>query len=712
MKKFIFAIVNIFLFFKTVYPQATLTEVMFRPADSNCEFIEIYNLSPDQILDLTGYKIKYQTSSADSLVSVAASMELNPNQYAVVLEGDYDLENGIYKDLIPPGALVLKIDDNAFGSSGMSNSSDRSIYLLSPADDTLEVYLYSANNGEGISDEKIILSNDNSPGNWSNSIQINGTPGFKNSVAQSDHDLSAHSLTYLPEQPQAGSTVNFDFTIKNIGIISAENFTADFFYDANSDSIAQTNELFSSQNVPSLSSGDSVSVTADYLFPLPGIKQIIANVNFPQDEDTTNNKMIIVFQVDPEPQQFNDLVINEIMYSPANGEPEWIEIFNRSSDAIDLIDWRLKDNSSSGRLTNESFILNAGEFCVLADDSTIFDFYEIPSHVLIFNLPSLNNGGDDIVLIDAVGNKIDSVSYVPDWGGGSGTSLERISVNDPSNDPMNWSSAVEPLNATPGFTNSASIKNVDLSLAELLPLSDFGILGNEVGFVAEIKNLGLVDVQSSELKIYHDTNKDSVAQQNELILTFPIGFIAGSDSIQKSFTVSGFAEGLNNYIGKLELADDEFLYNNTRYADLTGVLINEIRGDIVINEIMFAPPADESEWIEIFNRSTKTINLKGYQVADASDTAEVIEKSLNLSPGEFLVAAKDSSIIQKYGLTNSFIISGFPTLNNSSDILMILDTLNRIIDSLEYFSSWGESDRSLERIDPFGMSTSVSNWAA
>lgn len=153
---------------------------MFFPQGSNNEFVEIYNLSDNEFIDLDSCKIKYANSNPDIISTGLTSTLLQPNSFAVIFEKDYDLANGIYKDLIPEGALILKISDNSFGTNGMSNTSDRPVYLLNKQNDTLDAYTYSANNTEGFSDEKIFINKDTSRTNWKNSIKQNGTPGLKN----------------------------------------------------------------------------------------------------------------------------------------------------------------------------------------------------------------------------------------------------------------------------------------------------------------------------------------------------------------------------------------------------------------------------------------------------------------------------------------------------------------------------------------------------
>ena len=160
----------------------TLTEVMFNTlSGANSEFVEIFNLSDAESIDLQNFKIQYQTSNADLIIATDEGTILQPKQYAIIFEGDYDIAAGIYNGLVPEEALVLKITDNTFGG-GMSNSEDRTVRILNAADDTLDAYTYSSNNSSSISDEKIFLSKDNTPANWSNSIIVNGTPGYRNSV--------------------------------------------------------------------------------------------------------------------------------------------------------------------------------------------------------------------------------------------------------------------------------------------------------------------------------------------------------------------------------------------------------------------------------------------------------------------------------------------------------------------------------------------------
>ena len=309
----ILVVVFIFPLFAQVDTSLTISEVMFYPASGNNEFIEIYNTSTINTIDLDSFKIIYSTSNPDIIVGAGEGTLLPPNSFAVVLEGDYPFGSGIYDGLIPPEALILKIDNNSFGTSGMANTSDRPIWLLNTVNDTLEAYTYSANNSQTFSDEKINLVKDSSSSNWANSLVQNGTPGFQNSVTPVQFDLALSSLTFSPSLLFEGDDVTITAKIQNLGSDVASNYSVEIYNDANFDSVADPGELIFSQNYFNLASGDSISANTIINSLTTGDYQIIAKVVFTPDENLLNNGKIKSFVVNPPGNNYNSVVINEIM---------------------------------------------------------------------------------------------------------------------------------------------------------------------------------------------------------------------------------------------------------------------------------------------------------------------------------------------------------------------------------------------------------------
>ncbi|MEJ5262691.1 MAG: lamin tail domain-containing protein [Ignavibacterium sp.] len=688
------------------------SEIMFYPASGNNEFIEVYNTSTTESINLTNWKIKYYTSSNDLIIDAGFGTVLPPQTFAIIFENDYDLINGIYSGLVPSNALVLKISDGSFGSSGMANTTSRPLWLLNAANDTIEYYFYSADNLQTYSDEKILMNRDSLQTNWANSLVSNGTPGFTNSVTPLNYDLFVSSLVFNPPQPILGEDVSIIATIKNKGALTANNFSIEIYNDINFDSVGQTTELVYSQSFSNLISNDSLTVTEILSSLSVGTYQIISKVTFNEDENPFNDQLFKSFIVYPPGNVYNDLIINEIMYAPLSGQPEWIEILNKSGSPINLKKWKFADATTSVTITNSDFILPPDSFVVITADSSILNFFPVSSPIIKISMPALNNTGDAVVIKDSINTLIDSVYYLPSWGGNTGgKSLERIIKDNPSNDPQNWKSSQSIFNATPGKINSVTPKNYDLTISKFRSALGYAIVGESVSFSSTVKNIGLNLSAPFDLLLYNDANFDSIPQTGELLSQQSFNSLAVGDSILSEFITENFYEGENNFILLINTLLDDDTTNNFAFTKVIGVSVNEIRNDVVINEIMYAPLSPEPEWVELFNRSDKTINLKNYKLADAVDTTKVINDTLTLHPKEFLVIAKDSSVINFYNIQSRIYFASFPSLNNTDDKIILLDSLNRVIDSLRYFSGWGGSNgKSLERIDVNISSTDSTNW--
>ncbi len=689
-----------------------LNEIMFYPSSGNNEFIEIYNTSAAESINLEGFRIKYYTASADIITDAGEGTVLDPRSYAVILEGDYDPVSGIYNNLIPAGALVLRISDNSFGSTGMSNTSDRPVWLISPSDDTIDVYIYSADNTQAHSDEKIHFESDSSQVNWLNSIPVNGTPGFINSVTPLTFDLEIGSIFISPEIPVEGDNVLIEASIINQGENTADNFSVGIFNDTNLDSIPQSGEQIYYQDYFNLSPGDSVSAYTNIPSAASGLYNIIVKAFFTPDEDTSNNTGCRNFNVYTPGTEYNDVVINEIMYAPSSDQPEWVEIYNRTMDPVNLKNWTFSDNSTTKIISGHAILIPSGSFAVLTEDSSVLNYYSVPCEIIEFSLPSLNNTGDAVVIKDSLGFVIDSLFYVPGWGGSTGgRSLERRSADDPSVLQSNWSTSESIFMATPGNINSVKQKDNDLKISSFRTSNDYGIIGETVQFKVLVKNAGLNLSPDFSLSLFYDVNRDSIPQYPELVLTLNLQPLLPGDSSELIISTESFEEGVNYFISKLTVSPDDDTTNNTAYRFFTGIIVGETRNDLIVNEFMYDPDASQPEWIEIFNRSDESLNLKNHKIADSHDTVKVISNDMILLPGDYTVISSDSTIINYFNVQSSIIIKTLPALNNSGDKIILLDSLNRVIDSLEYSSGWGGTDgRSLERMDIGIPSEYSENW--
>jgi hypothetical protein len=138
-----------------------------------------------------------------------------------------------------------------------------------------------------------------------------------------------------------------------------------------------------------------------------------------------------------QPVNRNDVVITELFPDPTPmvglPETEFIEVFNRSANPIQLWNWSITDGTSTGLFPD--IILLPNQYLIAAPATYASAFSMFGSVVGVSPFPSLNNSGDAIVLKDSHGTVIDSVRYSSSWFPNDDTrdggwTLERIDPDD------------------------------------------------------------------------------------------------------------------------------------------------------------------------------------------------------------------------------------------------------------------------------------------
>ena len=168
------------------------------------------------------------------------------------------------------------------------------------------------------------------------------------------------------------------------------------------------------------------------------------------------------------------LVINEIMFCPLEGNPEYIELFNPGPGFADLNDYALDivgTGASPDRLvavSPVSRILMPGTYAVVARDTRhLMHAYSLAvsgSWVEMASLESMPDDAGEVYLTDRAGNTVDLAVYGEEMhldliGDSRGISLERVDWHRPGTDPVNWHSAASIEGyATPGRVNSQVAK--------------------------------------------------------------------------------------------------------------------------------------------------------------------------------------------------------------------------------------------------------------
>ncbi|MBI4548620.1 MAG: lamin tail domain-containing protein [Ignavibacteriae bacterium] len=540
-------------------------------------------------------------------------------------------------------------------------------------------------------------------------------------TARGQFDAGISSINFVPQFPIITDSVTIEASIRNFGIQPVQNISVEFFEDANNDSVPDPGEQFSSATVSQiLQPGDSTIVQA-MLYNLPfGEKTIIIRSVLAGDQNSFNDVKFDTVRTGLPP---HSLVINEIMYYPTSPEPEWIEVASNSVDSVNLKSWSISDRNTRTRykVTSSDVWIHRNDYIVLTKDSSNF-VDRHPDAIRVLFLPSLptsllNNDSDAVVLFDHRGAIMDSVFYHSSWGGTNGKSLERLEPDRPSNDNANWGTSFHPDSSTPGKKNSLTQKDFDVSLKEITFSPSAPYAGNDLDIHALLLNRGKQSANDLFVEFYEDLNGDSLAQANELFDSVSIRPpLPAGDSITLTSFRSSLTFGDHLFFVRAVYTADEDTSNNTKRAS---VLAGYEPGTVVINEIMYAPPpTGEPEWVEFYNTSSSTIELKNWKLSNRNSALKysITTTSFQLSPNGYCVITKDTALFNAiHPSIPSPVIqaSMLPTflLNNSGDAVVLFDSRSARMDSVRYSSTWGGTGgKSLERIEALPPSNDSTNW--
>lgn len=515
-------------------------------------------------------------------------------------------------------------------------------------------------------------------------------------------DLALTALTFSPNLPKQGDQISATIRIKNRALAGNFSGTVQLFDSLTFVSSQSFNHFFAVN--------ESLAVVLNYPNIKTGRHSLNAKLLLSGDEDTTNNSVSGVINVG---FRSRTLLINEFMYAPLGGMPEWIELVNNSSDTISISGWKISDaGSTKASILPTLQMIAPYSYVVITTDTLLlknFFSFSVPLRQASFS--ALNNTtADAVVIFDPTNAMIDSVQYSPSWGGSGGRSLERIDTAEKSTFQSNWKSSVHPLGATPGTINSVTQKTFDgtvntITISPLLPTT-----GNSITISSIIKNIGKQDLSTIQFQLFIDANNDSILTTNELQFQQNISSLSRGDSTIVTTTLLPLSQGKHLFGVKISSLTDEDTTNNIVFHLVTVEIPPK---SIIINEVMFAPPGDMPEWIELYNNSAASISISQWKISDNGLSRTTIAQGSPLIPPQtYCVVASDSSFINFFPVTAPVFVASFSALNNTTpDAVVIYDERGSIMDSVYYRQSWGGLDgNSLQRFDFFGSSSDSLNW--
>ncbi|MFH5883138.1 lamin tail domain-containing protein [Halalkalibaculum sp. DA3122] len=387
-----------------------------------------------------------------------------------------------------------------------------------------------------------------------------------------------------------------------------------------------------------------------------------------------------------------DIFINEFMYEPPEGGTEFVELYNPTQRSFDLQGWTLSDNTGNRKvLAYKPFVLPPDSFAVIAPDSTLASRYP-GIHILTTGsrFPSLNNGGDDIVLRRPDGTLVDSLRYHSGWGGDK-VSLERRTSRVPAYHQANWGDTPQGT-GTPGTGNAIPPDTTPPKLSKFR----------------------IPDASTMKLVFSEPVSSESARNPSNYSVTPPVDIqmrsVAG-DTVTLLLAedlVSGTAYNIT--LSNLQDIFGNAMETVSRTREYLEFASAE-RGDIVINEILYhRSGASGPEFVELYNPGSEHYDLSGWQLGDGVAVTD-LSRGIQLKAGEYVLLTGHKKFAST--LDNGYYLSGFPSLNDDEDAIYIRSSQGTTIDSLYYKARWGGDEGiSIERKDPLAASNDGSNWTS
>ncbi len=413
-----------------------------------------------------------------------------------------------------------------------------------------------------------------------------------------------------------------------------------------------------------------------------------------------------------------DVQFNEIMADPTPvvGLPdaEYIELYNRSVYDIELTNWTLTIGSTTVVFPTTKIL--ASDYLILCTQSAQTALQAYGNTVgIISSSSALTNASNTLVLKNKEGQTISFVEYSDTWYRNSnkkngGWSLEQIDPLNPCGEYANWTASMDHTGGTPDRNNSVNGSNADNINPELLrailTLPDTLLLTfSETLFASDTLNIADFTVNHGIglpiSAVFKDLTKKKV------ILVFSQTFV--KDTVYEVTVIGQIKDCAGNLITTS---------NKAPFAIPDTI----VPGSFVINEVLFNPFTGGTDYIELYNNSTKIYDLKDARLSIVTDNSlyGITTEGFYLFPGDYAVLSTDPNKIYPFyscPYKKTFVkMDAMPSYNSSDGRVTIVNKSFQIIDDFSYTESMqfqllnSFQGVSLERIHPDIPTQDAKNW--
>lgn len=498
-------------------------------------------------------------------------------------------------------------------------------------------------------------------------------------------DTTPPTIQSVTSISNTGVDVLFSETVDQTTAETSANYTLDGGVTVSNAARDASNSALIHLTTSSLTNGNTYTVTVN------NVEDESANAIVAESQDTFQYLVI-------EEAEAEDIVVNEFhaSASDASGIPnaEFIELFNVSDKFIQLENWTFSDATGTSNAFSV-FLLEPNQYVILTaiGNGALFNAYGDVLEVGSFR--ALNNGGDDIILTNSLATIIYSITYTSST---SGVSTEMINPNGPDYSLNNYALSSNPDGGTPGAINSVFDDTPDTTPPAIMGIEVVSSTELDVSFTEPLQAstgnvVGNYTIDGGIL--VSNANRDNV---NNQLVHLTVSDLVSGDT--RTLTVNNITDLSGNAIVSNSTIDFEYLQTE-----------EAIPGDIVINEFYAAPSSESTipnvEFVEIFNRSEKFINLENWIFTDQSSSSTPFGPFI-IRPNSFVILTETDNGILFDSFGDWVEVGNFPALNNGGDSIIISNSSSLIIHEIKYTSSI--SGVSTELINPNGPDYSSSNY--
>jgi hypothetical protein len=562
-------------------------------------------------------------------------------------------------------------------------------------------------------------------GNWSVNADYNGGSSYTLEGTSSDNDITSSThFGFLIKQSTTSFHLKHFFDDIYVGplVVDRQKPTITSFstLDKNTIKILADEALSTTSSSFSLNNGygtpDNIALNGNEILLTYNTPLVNSNYELTINllSDLSGNQLDTVIQFDyfvASKPGFKDLIITEIFADPTPTlglpEEEFFEIYNTSSEPLDLENCTFSDGGTPAIFPKVT--IPSKNYLIVVKSGTESLYASFGNTIGLTGFPALNNSGDNLILRNENGILQDSVDYTVDFYKDDikeqgGYSMELIDFTTFCYPIDNWVGSNDASGGTPGSQNSFFGANPDQNPPTVL--SALITTSNEITVTLDENIHPGLAVNINNFTILETSVNPTSVSQNEidhiLILTFASDFEANT-----KYTLQ---------IGNLS----DCKGNEQNWVD-TEIVTTEspIVGDILINELLFNPKADGVDFIELYNKSEKYIDLSFVLLArfDKGERKDFrVANNRILYPAQYIAISTDSNTLKEQFKTGSLgEVSSIPPMSNSEGIILLFDSDTLLLDSVSYsedqhFALLSSTDGvSLERIS-FINGYNPNNW--